>query len=71
MAQGKQVLAAVSAKEGAVGAWRGLSKKAADANSDDARNALEAQTKKVESADDAIRAAAKPKVLKFEVAPLK
>lgn len=70
-AQSKQILAAVSAKEGAVAAWRGLSKKAADANSDDARKALEAQTKKVELADDAIRAAAKPKALKFELAPMK
>lgn len=67
-AQGKAVLAAVSAKEGLVSSWRGLSQKA---HAKDAPPELTAQlaelTKKVEDADAKIREAAKPKKLHFEI----
>ncbi len=68
--QGKQILAAVSAKEGLVGAWRNLSKTATAADaSPEAKLQLAALTKKVETADAKIRAAATPKTLKFELIP--
>ena len=70
--QGKEVLAAVTAKEGQVGAWRNLSKAATgDKATQDAKDALAAQTKKVEEADAKIREAAKPRKHHFELAPAK
>jgi hypothetical protein len=67
-AQGAAILNAVAAKEGIVGRWRGLSKQAhaAGANAD-LKSQLAALTTEVEQADEAIRAAAKPKKLHFEV----
>jgi lysophospholipase L1-like esterase len=61
-AQGKEILAAVSAKEGLVQAWRGQSKAA----NGDASKLAEA-TAKVEAADAKIREAAKPRKLHFEI----
>ncbi len=67
--QGKAILAAVAAKEGLVGQWRGLSRVASQAGATAAqKEQLAALTKKVEEADAKIRAAAKPKMLKFEIA---
>jgi len=69
-AQGKAVLAAVAAKEGLVGQWRGLSQKAHALNAgDDLKTQLAALTKKVEEADVKIREAAKPQKLHFELSP--
>src|SRR5262249_41391185 len=71
-AQGKEVLAAVAAKEGLVGQWRNLSRMAAAApGPPEARQNLDALTKKVEEADAKIRAAAKPRRLRFELTPAK
>jgi lysophospholipase L1-like esterase len=69
-AQGKAILAAVSAKEGIVGSWRGLSQKAhaKDAPAE-LKDQLAALTKKVEEADVKIREAAKPQKLHFEIVP--
>lgn len=68
--QGKAILAAVAAKEGLVGQWRGLSRTASQPDAPAAqKEQLAALTKQVEAADDKIRAAAKPKLLKFEIAP--
>jgi lysophospholipase L1-like esterase len=68
-AQGKAVLAAVSAKEGLVSQWRGMSKAAiAPEAPAAAKDALAALTKKVEEADAKIREAAKPQKLRFELA---
>jgi lysophospholipase L1-like esterase len=70
--QGKSILAAVAAKEGLVGQWRGTSKAATAADATPAqKQQLAALTKQVEEADAKIRAAAKPKVLKFEIVPVK
>jgi lysophospholipase L1-like esterase len=67
-AQGKAVLAAVSVRAGLVGQWRNLSKAAhADKAPAKLMTDLAALTKKVEAADDAIRAAAQPKTLHFEL----
>jgi lysophospholipase L1-like esterase len=63
-AQGKEILAAVDAKEGLVGQWRGQSKAAA-------RDKLDELTKKVEEADAKIRAAARPRKLHFELVAAK
>jgi lysophospholipase L1-like esterase len=71
-AQGKAVLNAVNAKEGAVGQWRGLSKAASAADAPaDAKQKLATVAKSVEDADEKIRAAAKPVKLMFELSPLK
>ncbi len=70
--QGKEVLAAVKAKEDLVGAWRGLSKTAsADNGPAKAKEDLADLTKKVEDADAKIREAAKPRKHHFEIAPAK
>lgn len=70
--QGSQVLAAVAAKEGLVGQWRGLSKVAITPEAPaDAKAKLAALTQKVEEADAKIREAAKPRKLHFELAPVK
>jgi lysophospholipase L1-like esterase len=70
--QGKAILAAVSAKEGLVQQWRGLSKagSAADASAE-AKDKLAAAAKKVEEADAKIREAARPKKLRFTLVPAK
>jgi len=71
-AQGRAILRAVAAKEGAVGTWRALSRAAAAADAPaDAKDKLAVQTKKVEDADALIRAAAKPKKLHFVLTPAK
>ena len=70
IAQSRAILGAVGAKEGAVGNWRGLSQKA---YAKDAPPELKAQlaelTPKVLELDAKIREAAKPQLLKFELAP--
>ena len=69
-AQGMAVLSAVSAKEGLVGQWRGLSKAASAAGAaPDLKEKLAELTKKVEAADANIRDAAKPKKLHFDLLP--
>ena len=66
--QMRAVLSAVSAKEGLVSAWRGLSQKAHAKDADPKlKDDLAAFTKKVEAADAKIREAAKPQKLHFEV----
>jgi lysophospholipase L1-like esterase len=70
--QGKDVLAAVKAKEDLVGSWRNLSKVAFAANADPKdKEALADITKKVEEADAKIRDAAKPRRHHFEIATAK
>jgi len=70
VAQMRAVLAAVAAKEGEVGVWRGQSQRAHAAGADPKlKDDLAAQTKKVEALDEKIRAAAKPQKLHFEVLP--
>jgi lysophospholipase L1-like esterase len=70
--QGKEVLAAVKAKEDVVGQWRNLSKAASAENSPaKAKEDLENQAKKVEDADAKIREAARPRKHHFEIAPAK
>jgi len=69
-AQGKAILAAVAAKEGIVGGWRGLSQKAhAKDAAPELKDQLAAMTKKVEEADVKIREAAKPQKLHFDIVP--
>jgi lysophospholipase L1-like esterase len=71
-AQGRALLAAVGAKEGLVGQWRGQSRAAfAEGAAPDLKQKLGDLTKKVEEADAAIREAAKPKKLHFELIPAK
>jgi lysophospholipase L1-like esterase len=68
--QGKEVLAAVSAKEGLVGQWRGASRTASQADDTaEARAKLADLTKQVEAADAKIREAAKPRKWKVEIVP--
>ncbi len=70
VAHGRAILAAVSAKEGLVSQWRGLSQKAHAAGAaPEQKEQLAGLTKKVEGADDAIREAAKPRTLHFELSP--
>ncbi len=70
--QGKEVLAAVKAKEDLVGQWRGLSKAASGENAPaKAKEDLESMTKKVDEADAKIREAARPRKHHFEIAPAK
>jgi lysophospholipase L1-like esterase len=69
-AQMRAILAAVSAKEGIVGQWRGLSQRAHAAGADPGlKDQLAALTQKVEEADQKIREAARPQKLHFELAP--
>ncbi len=69
-AQMKAILSAVSAKEGIVGQWRGLSQKAHAAGADPGlKDQLAALTAKVEEADVKIREAARAAKLYFELAP--
>ena len=70
--QGKQILAAVAAKEGLVGTWRGMSKAATDPNAlAAAKERFAVLTKQIEEADAKIRVAATPKQLHFELIPVK
>jgi lysophospholipase L1-like esterase len=70
-AQAKAVLDAVSAKENLVNQWRSLSKLAYAPNADaKLKEELTALNKKVQEADGKIRAAAKPRKLHFELAPM-
>ncbi len=72
IAQMRAVLKAVDDKEGVVGTWRNLSKQAhAKGAEPKLKDDLAALTKKVEEADAKIRDAAKPKSLRFAVAPAK
>jgi hypothetical protein len=67
-AQGKAVLAAVSVRAGLVGQWRNMSKAAHAPKAPElVQTQLAALTKRVEDADEAIRVAAQPKVLRFEL----
>lgn len=69
-AQAQAVLAAVSAKEGLVSSWRGLSQKAHAANADPKlKEQLDALNGKVREADAKIRAAAKARKLHCELTP--
>jgi len=71
-AQMQAVLAAVTAKENLVGQWRGLSQKANAKGADQKlQDDLAALTKRVEELDAAIRKAATPKKIHFEIAPAK
>jgi lysophospholipase L1-like esterase len=70
VAQMRAILNAVSAKEGLVNGWRGLSQKAHASGADpELKKQLAALTEKVQEADTKIRAAAKPQKLHFELAP--
>jgi uncharacterized protein with beta-barrel porin domain len=71
-AQGKAVLAAVSAKEQLVGQWRAFSKSASlpDA-SNEAKGKLSELAKQVEASDAKIRETARPQAWHFELSPLK
>jgi lysophospholipase L1-like esterase len=68
-AQGRAILAAVTAKETLVSQWRALSQKAHAAGAaPELKEQLAALTTKVEEADAAIRAVARPQKLHFELA---
>src|SRR5262249_60746943 len=70
--QGKDILAAVAAKEKVVGEWRGLSKTAsAPSAAAAAKEKLAELTRKVEEADAKIREAAQPRKLHFQLTPVK
>jgi hypothetical protein len=70
--QGKRILAAVAAKEGLVTQWRHMAPQAlAPAAPMDTTAAFEALAKQIVKADEAIRAAAKPQTLHFELTPVK
>ena len=69
-AQGRAILAAVAAKEGLVGQWRGLSQRAhAVGAAAELKDQLAELTKSVVAADEKIREAAKPASLHFEIGP--
>lgn len=66
--QGSAILAAVNAKEGLVGQWRGLSRLASSGKvPQDTTEKLAELTKKVEAADAKIRMAARPQKLHFKL----
>lgn len=70
VAQGRNILNSVAAKEGIVGGWRSLSQRAhAEGAAAELKEQLAALTVKVEEADAKIREAAKPQKLRFELAP--
>jgi hypothetical protein len=72
VAQARAILGAVSAKEGVVGQWRGLSQKAHAAGAaPELMDQLAALTKKVEEADGKTREAARPQKLRFELSPVR
>jgi lysophospholipase L1-like esterase len=69
-AQSRAILDAVSEKERLVSAWRDLSRKAhASGTTPEQKDQLAELTRKVEGADAAIREAAKPQKLRFEIVP--
>lgn len=69
--QSRAILSAVAAKEQIVGAWRQQSQRAhASSAAPELKEQLSVQTRRVEDADAAIREAAKPQKLKFEIAPV-
>jgi lysophospholipase L1-like esterase len=71
-AQGKEILAAVVAKEKLVGDWRAVSKTASGSGATaDEKEKLAELTKKVEEADAKIREAAQPRKLHFELTAVK
>jgi lysophospholipase L1-like esterase len=71
-AQSRAILAAVVAKEGLVGQWRGMSQRAHAKDADPKlKENLMAQLPKVEAADAKIREAATPKKHHFEVVAAK
>jgi hypothetical protein len=71
-AQGKRILAAVTAKEGLVGQYRGQARFAASKGTlAEAKERLETLAKKIEAADEKIRQAARPRKLHFELEPAK
>jgi lysophospholipase L1-like esterase len=67
--QGKQILAAVAAKEGLVSQWRGLSHRAT--TNPELKDQLATLTKRVEAADAKIREAVRPRKLHFELVLMK
>ena len=68
VAQGRAILAAVSAKEGLVGQWRGMSQRAHAKDADPKlEENLYGQLPRIEAADAKIREAATPKKRRFEV----
>ena len=70
--QARAVLAAVAAKEGLVGQWRGMSQRAHAKNADPKlMDNLMAQLPKVEAADARIREAARPRKHHFEIVAAK
>jgi lysophospholipase L1-like esterase len=70
--QGLTILNAVSAKEGLVNQWRNMSRVVATGKpGPEAQKQLDATAKSILAADAAIRSAAKPKALHFEVKPKK
>lgn len=70
--QSGAILAAVAAKEGIVSTWRGLSQRAHAAGAEaKLKEDLAALTEKVEAADAAIRKAAQPQSLRFEIVSAK
>jgi lysophospholipase L1-like esterase len=70
-AQGKAILAAVSAKENQVSQWRGLSRMAVSPDtSGNVKEQLAVVTRNVEAADAKIREAAKPVALEFRIVPV-
>ena len=72
VAQSRAILAAVAAKEGLVGQWRGMSQRAHAKDADPKlKENLMAQLPKVEEADAKIREAARPKKHHFEVVAAK
>lgn len=71
-AQGQAILDKVAQKEGFVGQWRALSRAAAlGTGGPDAKSRLAALAKTIDDADQLIRDTAKPKLLRFEVRPVK
>jgi lysophospholipase L1-like esterase len=65
--QGKAILAEVAAKEGLVGQYRGLSRQSAAAPNARLKEMMDALAERIDAADAKIRAAAKPKKLRFEL----
>lgn len=69
--QCRSILQLVSAKEGLVGQWRGLSKATATAGTPEQKEQLVKLTAQVKEADGKIRDAAQPKKHHFELVPAK
>jgi hypothetical protein len=69
--QGRNLLAAVAAKEDRVGQWRDLSRRAhAQGAAPELKQRLAALGEQVKEADARIRVVARPQKLRFEVAPV-